>query len=411
MTTAKAPQFNPLDPRLAEDPYEVYREFLRLGPVRYEPAFGACFVFGHAEGRQVVREPGGDLRFVEFQRGRLPAGRDPADQPYCRGLADFVVAKNGEDHRRVRGAFARHFTPGRVDSLRSFAEERTNELIDGFAGRGRIELMEELAVPLPLAVISSLLGVSDRDRQRIAEHLLYFTRAIQFLPLTEAELERVNAGFTGLTECFAEIIADRRTHPGDDLLSMLVAEADAGKLTEGELAAAAWGLYAAGHETTASSIGLAVVTLLRHPEQLERLRADPELIPAAVEELLRHRGLTQAVHRIFPEPVTICDVVVPAGTPVVVYVASANHDERWCPHAERFDIGREGPMNHLTFGDGPHKCPGQHLARATLEVVLGAMLRRLPNLRLDGVVEWNTKNLPLLPPERIPLAWDVESTS
>ena len=402
-------RFNPFDPRLAVDPYTVYREVLRDGPAHYDPELGTCFVWGHDEARNVTRIPTGDLRFVEFQAARLPAGRAPADQAYCQGLRDFVVAKSGDDHRRVRGTFARHFTPARVASLHAMTLDTAHGLVDRFAADGRAEMIAAFASPLPLTVISSLLGIGSADTERIAEHLLYFTRAIQFLPMSEEELDHVNEGFVGLRQCFEEIVANRRDDRGDDLLSMLITEADDGVLSHGELLAAAWGLYAAGYETTTGVIGLALLTLLEHPDQLALLRADRSLIPGAVEELLRFRGLSQAVHRIFPEPVEVGGETVPPGAPVVCYIAAGNHDERWCTDPSRFDVTRSGPADHLTFSDGPHKCPGQHLARSTIAVAIETVLDRLPGLRLAGEVTWNTRNLPLLPVEELPLAWDATS--
>lgn len=407
MTDVAALAFDPFAPGLAIDPFPTYRRLRTRAPVHYEQALGTYFVWGHEEARQVLRHPDGDLRFVDFQATRMPDGVDAREQAYCKGLRDFLLAKGGEDHRRVRGAYARHFTPGRVDRLRAKIATRANELIDAFEADGEVEIMESYALPLPLSIISELLAIDAAHAERIAGHLRHFKLAIQFTPLDQAHLGLVNQGFEGLQRCFAEIIAERRRNPGDDLLSQLVAEADAGTLSDGELFAAAWGLYAAGHESTAGFTGTSLVTLLEHPDELALLRESPDLVPSAVEELLRFKGLAHATHRILPEPIELGGHTIPAGTPIVVYFTSANRDERWCPHGEAFDITRERPGEHLAFSDGRHKCAGRHLARATLTAALGALIARLPHLRIEREIEWDTENLPIITPKRLHLAWEV----
>jgi pimeloyl-[acyl-carrier protein] synthase len=400
-------QFNPLDPELIRDRHAIYRRFRDAGPVHFEETLGAHFVWGHDEARQVLKAPGGELHFAEFQSTRLPDGVRADEQPYCQGLRDFLLAKMGEDHSRVRRTFVKHFTPARVSAMHDQMTVRANDLVDTFVDRGEVEIMEAFALPLPLSLISSLLGIDESESARIAVHLRHFKLAIQLTPLDHDQLEQVNSGFARLQEIFTEIIAERRQNPGGDLLSMLISEHERGELTEGELFAAAWGLYAAGHESTAGFTGLSLITLLDHPDQLAALREDPTLITGAVEELFRYRGFAEATHRILPEAIELAGHRIPAGTPIVVYFTSANRDERWCPRAEEFDITVPRPGDHFAFSDGPHKCAGRHLARATVGVALSTLLARLPNLRLAGEVQWDLENLPIISAKRIPLAWDT----
>jgi pimeloyl-[acyl-carrier protein] synthase len=407
MAVGSEPSFNPFDPRLADAPYSIYREQRERSPVTYEESLGAYFVWGYEEVREVLRHSQGDLRYVDFQRTRLPEGITPEDQPYCQAVRDLVLMKAGADHKRVRATFARHFTPRRVQALHERIAAKAHELLDGFKANGQTELMESFARPLPLFTIGSLLDVSEADTARIAEHVHYFELAIQFVPLNAEQLAHVNAGFGGLRDIFSEIIADRRAHLGDDLLSMLIAEADAGALTDGELIAAGWGLYATGHDTTAQFLCSAIVTLLEHPDQLALLQQEPDRIPGAVDELLRFRGFAPVTHRIFPEPLELAGRTIPANTPILVYLAAGNHDPRWCPHAEELDLSVESSPDHLTFGDGPHKCVGRHLARLMLTVELETLLTGLCGLRLNGKVEWNHDNFPIIAPRRLPLAWDA----
>lgn len=396
--------FNPLDPRLVEDPYPVYRQVRESDPVHFEEMFGWWFVMSHQEATTTLREPGGDLRFVEFQHARM--GRDMTDEPYCRGLRDFVLMKGGEDHKRVRRSFNRLFTPARVNAMRDQMLATANDLLDRLPNQGTADLMEVFAMPLPLSIISRLLNVSPDDERNIDGLLKHFKLAIQFLPMTDEQLAQANASIGGLTEYFANMITERRKNMSDDLLSMLIEEADAGDLTEDELVANAWGLYGGGHETTANTMCTAILTLLQHPDQLDMLRNDPSLIPQTVDEVLRYCGPTQATHRIFDHEIELGGHTIPADTPIVVYLASANHDESWCPHADRFDITRTEPKSHLTFSEGPHKCVGRHLAKVTLEVALEALVSRLEGLRLAGEVEWDKENLPFRAPTGLVVTWD-----
>jgi hypothetical protein len=178
-------------------------------------------------------------------------------------------------------------------------------------------------------------------------------------------------------------------------------------LSEEELIANAWGLFAGGFDTTAASISGAVVQMLWHPDQLAALRADPSLIPAAVDELFRFAGPVQAQHRIFKRPLQVGTHTVPADSPIVCYLIGSNRDGRWTPEPDTLELGRHGATNHLAFGDGAHKCPGRHLAKLIVETALTALLDRLPGLRLDGEVEWDVENLPAIIPSRVPVAWDV----
>lgn len=398
--------WNPLDPSLAEDPYPRYKELRDADPVYFEEALGWWFVTGHDEGRQVLREPGGESRFVEFQRTRM--GRDVSDEPYCRGLRSFLPAVAGDDHKRIRSTFGRHFTSGRVQAMREQASATANALLDEIVPFGETELHSSFSVPLPLEIICRLLDVPPSERDELQRNLSHFKLAIQFTPMDDEDLAKANRSIGGLADQFAGIISRRRQNPGDDLLSMLIAEADDGNLSDEELVANAWGLFAGGFDTTAVAISGSVVRLLQNPEQLSALQEDPSLIPGAIDELMRFTGPVQAQHRIFPREVTVGGHAIPADTPIVVYLIGSNHDERWVECADRLDVTREPPKDHLAFGGGRHICPGRHLANMTTDVALEALITRLPGLRLTGSVEWDTENMPSVTPKSVPIAWDAE---
>jgi hypothetical protein len=186
---------------------------------------------------------------------------------------------------------------------------------------------------------------------------------------------------------------------------MLIHEADAWVLTEDELVANAWGLFAGGYDTTSGAMASGMVQLFGNPEQLERLRAEPALLPDAVDELLRYVGPVQAQHRVFPRPIELGGHTIPADSPIVCYLIAASRDPRWLDDPDALDVQRTGIHAHLAFGDGKRKCPGRHLARMTMEVAIEALITGLPGLRLAGPVEWDVENLPAISPTHVPIGW------
>lgn len=397
--------FNPLDPGLIEDPYPIYEKLRADMPVHFEESLGWWFVMNHQLAKQALSDAAGDQRFVEMQQMRL--GRDATDEPYCVGLRDFLIGKTGDDHRRVRRAIQKNFTPARVADLRAEMWDTAHDLIDRLGPSGEADLMDIFAMPLPLATISRLLGIAEERQAQIESLLRHFKLATESLPLSEEQLEQVNGSIGGLTEYFRPLIAERRESLGHDLLSMLIREADAGRLTESELNSNTWGLYAAGHETSANTICSGVMTLLQHPDQLQHLRDDLSLAAQAADEVLRFCAPAQATHRMFESEVVVGQHTIPAHSPVVVYLASANRDPQWCGNPDIFDITRNGPTDHLAFGWGRHSCVGRHLAKLTLEIALEVLVGRLNGLRLAGPIEWDRENLPFRAPLGLRIGWDA----
>lgn len=383
---SECPAFNVLDPALVRDPYPIYQRLREHGPIHPVDGLGWWAAMGYDAASQVISASDGEIRYVEFQKLRAPDGDQ---QPYCKGAADFVLMKTGKDHRRLRHAFVRTFTRPRVEALRPQIERTAHALIDGFATDGEVELIGRYCMQLPLDTISQLLGVPREDQPKVAHLMEGFAVALQWLPLSEEELQMANDAITGLQEYFRVLIAERRAHRGDDLLSALIGEADAGAITEDELVANAWGLYAAGHETTGSAIGNGVLCLIDHPDQLALMLSDRTLVPKAVEEIMRFRGLAQGAHRIFDHEVEIAGKKIPAGTPIVSYFASANRDETKVDDPNRFDITRQQKIRHLSFSGGPHTCAGQHLAVAEMEIAIEVLFSRLEDLQVVGDIRWN----------------------
>jgi pimeloyl-[acyl-carrier protein] synthase len=221
--------------------------------------------------------------------------------------------------------------------------------------------------------------------------------------MTPDELAETNAAIAGLGAYFRGLINTRRQDLGDDLLSALIVQADAGAMTEEELVVNAWGLYAAGHETSGNAICDAINTLINQPEQLQQLCQDWSLLPNAVHELLRFEGPGLATNRLFPHDMEVGEHVIPANTPVVLFMAGANRDPRKFPDPDRLDLRRKDASEHLGFGHGPHRCVGQHLARLTIAVAIQTLFTRLRDLRVLDI-EWSERTV-FHGPSRMQVSW------
>jgi cytochrome P450 len=290
-----------------------------------------------------------------------------------------LLAKDGVDHRRLRRLVTKAFTPRIVEGLRPRIGEIADELIDRVADRGRMELVDDFAFPLPITVIAELLGIPVEDQQRFREWSNTFVTPALTPDLQEVAARHTDEFVTYLDDLFAA----RRAEPTDDLVSALVRAEDEGDhLSENELYSMVVLLIVAGHETTVSLITNAVHALLTHPAQLDALRDDPSLVPAAVEELLRFDSpVERTITRWVATDGELGGAQLARGDLVIAVVGSANRDEARFQHADELDLGR-ADSKHVGFGRGPHFCLGAPLARLETEVALTTLLRRLPGLRL-----------------------------
>ncbi|MEE1938169.1 cytochrome P450 [Streptomyces sp. TRM 70361] len=284
-------------------------------------------------------------------------------------------------HTVLRRMLTAHFTVRRSEVLRPEVERVTDGLLDAMAESGApADLVECFALPLPSLVISRLLGVPYEDHAMFQEHSRNITA-------TDIPRETALASADRMERYFAELLAARRARPGDDLISLALAQQEAAAVTDEEIIAMARLMLVAGHGTTANMLGMSVLTLLREPGRADALRAEPELVRPAVEELMRYLSVVRnAITRVATEEVRLSDTVVAAGEGVIVELCGANHDGEVFPEPGRFDPHRD-PRGHVGFGYGIHQCIGQALARVELQVALGGLLRRFPGLRLAAVPE------------------------
>ncbi|MCX5192870.1 cytochrome P450 [Streptomyces sp. NBC_00249] len=371
---------------LYRDPYPLYARARRAEGLTYVPEFDAWLVARDQDVREVL------LRAEDFSstNSLLPdiALPDAALAVLARGFAPrpTVVSSDGAEHRRHRGVLNRGLSVPRVAALVPYARECAHALVDGIAADGRAELMEAYARRLPGQVVGRLIGLDPADVPA-AVHGGYRAEELLFRPMPPQEQLAAAEDVVALQHLLDGYLRDRRAAPRDDLCSAMVAALAPGdgELTldqRHELVASLQNLLIAGFLTTSALIGTALLHLLRDRPQWERLRADPSLIPAAVEEAARHDTAVQAFRRTTTRPVTLAGTKLPAGAVVLVAYGSANRDEDRYERADRFDIGRPVDRRHLAFGHGPHGCPGSQLAREQLRVTLEVFTRRLPGLRL-----------------------------
>lgn len=356
----------------SEDPYAAYAELRASGPVHqidFPEGATAFLVVDHEHGRAALADP---RLSKDVSHSAVPVNGEQF-------FGGTMLAMDPPDHTRLRGLMAKAFTSRRVERLRPRVQEITDGLLDGIAARGTADLIEDLAVPLPVRVICELLGVPAADRARFRE----WTAVLTVPALTsEARAHRreVARAFNGY---LTEVIAERRARPEDDLVSALINARDGdAALTEPELLAGIALLLIAGHETTVNLIGNGVLALLREPDQMALLRAKPELMPAAVEELLRYDGpVERASQRIALEDMEIAGTFVPKGAWVHVSLGAADRDPAVFDDPDRLDVTR-APKRHVAFGHGLHFCLGAPLARLEGQIAIGGLLDRFPGLAL-----------------------------
>jgi len=372
---ADVPHDHPLLVQFRQNPYPLYQYLLATAPVQWNDILQAWTLARYAD---VVNS----LTDARFSADRTKFEGSAASYQ----VAKSMLVSDPPDHTRLRALVQKAFTPRIIESLRPRIVAVVGELLDRMAEKGSgssVDLIEDLAYPLPVVVIAELLGVPAEDRVKFQEWSAVMAASLD--PLVAAELmERVPVARDGLHAYLRGIIAERRREPRADLISALVAAEERGDvLSEPELVVMCTLLLIAGHETTVNLIGNGMLALLRNPEQLAVLRADPGLVPTAVEELLRYDSPVQMTGRIALEPVEIGGHTVDTGQWVLPLLGAANHDTAQFADPERLDVTRN-PNAHVAFGRGIHFCLGAPLARLEGQIAIGALVRRFPNLELAG---------------------------
>ena len=396
-------QFNPADPATNADPFPIFRRLQDEDPVHWS---------GAVKGWNITRYD--DVRAIALDRAmsadRVRPFFDVLPSEEQRRLADlghyltlWAVFKDPPNHTRLRGLMNRAFTPRAVEALRPNIERIVGDLIDAIIERGTADLIADFAYPLPASVIMDMLGVprSDLGVMKVwSDDIALFVGIARATPDKYAKAQ---AGTREMAAYFRCLVAERRKAPREDMISALIAaEEHAQHLTEDEIVATCILLLFAGHETTANLIGNGVLALLRHPAELAKLRARPELAEGAVEECLRYDGPSGALARVVAVGHEMGGRQLKTGERVYAWMNAANRDPRRFPDPDRFDIER--PDNrHLTFGHGAHFCLGAPLARLEAQIGFPRLFGRLQGLELttntfewmDSIILRGVKKLPV----------------
>lgn len=386
---------NPFEPGYYDDPYRQYAEIQSTRPV-HKSEMGPWLVTRWDDVHTVLRKPGTSVE------ERNIAHDGPSRRQQLADLVEGREARNSRailnidppDHTRIRRLVSKAFTPRAVEQVRARTAEMVDEILDDLATReGPVDLISELAFPLPFAVISEMLGMpeGDRDQLRTWSHLV-----TQFLDpiLAFQNAEAIFAASDNMWGVVNEAIAWKRArgHEGDLLSALIAAEDDGDTLSDAELVENVVLLFLAGHETTVNLIGNGTHALLEHPDQLARLVADPALDVNAVEELLRYDSPVQFSRRIALEPIEVADHVVAPGEFVMTCLGAANRDPRkFGPTAAELDLGRADAREHVSFGSGVHHCLGAALARLEGQEVIGRLVRRFPGIAAAGAPTHNNR--------------------
>lgn len=385
-STASRDPSAPPDPHIASpehkaDPFPYFARLRAESPVHRVrvPGGGEAWLVTRYD--DVVAVLKDDRIIKDRYKGEIPelAGKQPWMPMMFRPLARNMLDTDPPDHTRLRAVVQSAFTPKIVEEMRPRIERQAEELLDRLLPRRRFDLIGEYALPIPTTVITDMLGVPAADRHKFHR----WSQAIVSSPPTGLRSLLAFPHIWLFLRFIRRLIHRKRLALTDDLLSALIQAEQAGdRLSDDELVAMSFLLLVAGHETTVNLIGNGMLALMQHPDQMDRLRASPSLIKPAVEELLRFGSPVEtATERFASEAMTIAGVPISRGDTVLASLASANHDERQFPNADRLDVGRE-PNRHLAFGLGRHFCLGAALARLEGQVAIAALLRRTAEIQL-----------------------------
>jgi len=396
------------DPAVIADPYPLLAAFREASP--FSVLDGALVVFGRYEDcSAILRDPRASS---ERERSRLVP---PELRERDHGRTRSFLSLDPPDHTRLRRLVATAFTPRVVATLAPRIGQITGELLSAAAGGdaggdvgGELELVGELAYPLPVRIISGLLGVPEQDHARFAGWSAKLAHSVQpsFGVIDPSELAEIERASDEFAEYFTELIAARRQAPGDDLLTKLIRAEDAGdRLTTAELIATCVLLLVAGHETTVGLISNAMLALLRNPGQLAALVANPDLAAAAVEETLRYDPPVQMTGRVATQGMAVSAVPSGDGAVLLLLLAATGRDPAVVADPDVFDIERDA-REHLAFAAGPHFCLGAPLARLEATIALRAIAERVVNPRLDEAELAYKANFNLRGPARMVIGFD-----
>lgn len=377
---ATAPLFNPFSPDFVRNPYPSFH-LLRQSQPMFKTPLGFWVATRYEDVAKILK----DRRFGKGfeERTKLRYGPDVFQNTAYASMRTWMLVQDPPHHTRLRGLVSKAFTARRIEALRPQVEALVDDLLDQVEGRGRMDFIQDFAYPLPVNVICDMMGIPLEDRDRFEHGGKASGRLIDPTPMSAEELQSTNESFEHWEEYFRELCARRRAEPKDDLVTVLVQAEEAGdRLSEAELVGNIILLFAAGHETTVNLLGNGLFALLTHPEEYAKLKADPELVPGAVEEMLRFDSSVQLTGRMALEDIEIGGVQLQRGEYLFALLGAANRDPEAFDDPDAFCVDRP-EVRPQSFGGGIHHCLGAQLARLEAEVAFRRLIQRLPKLRLE----------------------------
>ncbi|MGK3986569.1 cytochrome P450 [Sorangium sp. So ce136] len=351
-------------------------------PIHWDPQLNVYCLTRYEDVQLIMRDPRFSAERVEYYVNGAPPGLREKLKKYDDFISHWMVLADPPRHTRLRSLVAKAFTPQVVEELRPLVQRIANEMIDAVRADGRMDVVRDLAYPLPGIVIGKLLRLSPEDTQRLKQWSDAIFTLLGAPSPDEEIIDRGHQGILGFEEYLRDLVKERRARPGDDVLSrLLLAEEQGSVLSDAELVSTCALLIASGHETTTHLIGNSVLALIRNPDQLQKLRESPALIDRAVEEVLRYNGVAYQSTRRAREDVEIRGVRIEAGKIAFGFLHAANRDPARFSDPDRLDILRKD-NRHVAFGSGIHFCLGAQLARVQAQVVVNTIVQRLPDLAI-----------------------------
>ncbi len=392
-----------LDPETLANPYPLFHRLRSEDPVHWDPFLHAWIVTRYKDVVTVLHHYSAERTPTPEQ---LTAMGLVSLNPIAQVMVKQMLFLDPPSHTRMRSLAAHAFTPARVEVLREHIRDITNSLLDKVQTRGRMDVIAELAEPLPCIVTAEMLGVPVEDHQQLKLWSQDFAEMLGNFQHNAERAPRILKSVEEMTAYFRSAMNEQRLRPREGLISSLMnAEIQGDRLSQDEVIANCIVTMVGGQETTTNLIGNGVLSLLRNPDQLERLRSDPSLIPSAVEELLRYESPSQHTARLAPEDTVLGEKRIRKRQAVIAVMAAANRDPERFPDPDRLDITRTD-NRHLAFGWAAHFCFGAALARIEGQIAFELMLRRLPNWILDPKpLMWRT-NLGLRGLTALPIGFD-----
>lgn len=378
-------QFDPLSPEFQRNPYPTYKTLRAETPIFFHDGSRMWFLATYEDVATLLRDRRLG-RSIDHVLSREQRGLPPPPEKYAafdKLSLHSMFDKEPPDHTRIRSLVHKAFTPRRVENLRIHIQAITDDLLDRVQANGRMDIIADFSTPLPVIVIAELLGIPEEDRRKLRPWSQDIV-AMYELGHTEEQGRRAVQAATEFSDYLRALAAERRQHPRDDLISALATVEEAGdRLTMDELISTCVLLLNAGHEATVNVIGNGMLALLQRPDQLRKLQNDLSLVRSAIEEMMRFDTPLQMFRRWVLEDIIYKGCEFKQGVELALMFGSANRDEARFPDADQLDVGRvDNP--HISFSAGIHYCLGAPLARLELEIAVGTLLRRMPDLQLDG---------------------------